>query len=85
MWKKVDKAETLNNIDTKPVLKNLNGKGVKLFAIYGQQYRIFSPVQINEMTEILGKNNFSGINNCSHYLFVDLQETFIDNIRKWLK
>jgi proline iminopeptidase len=79
------KNETLNNIDTKPVLMRLKDKGVKLFAIYGQQDRIFSPAQLIEMTEIVGKNNFLSINNCSHYLFVDQQETFIENIEKWLK
>jgi len=79
------KNETLNNIDTKPVLSRLKNKGVKLFAIYGQQDGIFSTSQINDMTKIVGKSNFSSIDNCSHYLFVDQQETFIENIEKWIK
>lgn len=79
------KNEALNNIDTKPILKRLKNKGVKLFAIYGQQDAIFSTSQINDMTRIVRKNNFLSIDNCSHYLFVDQQETFIETIEKWIK
>jgi len=79
------KNEALNNIDTKPVLKRLKNKGVKLFAIYGQQDAIFSTSQINDMTRIVRKSNFLSIDNCSHYLFVDQQETFIATIEKWIK
>jgi Predicted hydrolases or acyltransferases (alpha/beta hydrolase superfamily) len=79
------KNEVLNNIDTKPVLRRLKNKGVKLFAIYGRQDRIFSTSQINDMTKIVGKSNFLSIDNCSHYLFVDQQGTFIENIEKWIK
>ena len=79
------KNEALNNIDTKPVLRRLKNKGVRLFAIYGKQDGIFSTSQINDMTKIVGKSNFFSIDNCSHYLFVDQQETFIENIEKWIK
>ena len=79
------KNEVLNNIDTKPVLRKVKSKGVKLFAIYGQQDGIFSTIQINDMAEIVGKNNFLSIDNCSHYLFVDQQEIFIDYIEKWIR
>ena len=79
------KNEIFNNIDTKPVLKRLKSKGVKLFAIYGQQDAIFSTSQINDMTRIVRKSNFLSIDNCSHYLFVDQQETFFATIGKWIK
>jgi len=79
------KNEALNNIDTKPVLKRLKNKGVKLFAIYGQQDAIFSTSQINDMTRIVRKSNFLSIDNCSHYLFVDQQETFNKTIEKWIR
>ena len=79
------KNEALNNIDTKPVLKRLKSKGVKLFAIYGQQDAIFSTSQMNDMTRIVRKSNFLSIDNCSHYLFVDQQETFIKTIEKWIR
>jgi proline iminopeptidase len=78
------KNEALKNIDTKPQLKQLK-KQMKLYAIYGKQDRIFSTSQMVEMKNLVGKNNFKRIDNCSHYLFVDQQAIFIDAIVKWLK
>ncbi|MDA3613869.1 alpha/beta fold hydrolase [Polluticaenibacter yanchengensis] len=79
------KNEPKNNIDTKPVLKAIKKMDVKLFAIYGQQDNIFSHKQLNDMKTIVKKPNFKIIDNCSHYLFVDQQEQFIETITKWLK
>lgn len=76
--------ESKNNIDTKTVLKKLK-KQVKLFAIYGQQDKIFSKKQLNDMKKIVKKQNFKLIDNCSHYPFVDQQKEFINNIEKWIK
>lgn len=76
--------ESKNNIDTKPILKNLK-KQVKLFAIYGQQDQIFSKKQLNDMRKIVKKQNFKVIDNCSHYPFVDQQTEFINTIAKWIK
>lgn len=78
------KNENKNNIDTKPILKNLK-KQVKLFAIYGQQDKIFSERQLRDMKKIVNKQNFKIIDNCSHYLFVDQQKEFIKTVEKWLK
>lgn len=78
------KNERKNNIDTKSILKNLK-KQVKLFAIYGQQDHIFSQKQLNNMKKIVTRQNFKVIENCSHYLFVDQQDTFINTIEKWIK
>lgn len=78
------KNESKNNIDTKPILKNLK-KQMKLFAIYGQQDNVFSEKQLSDMEKIVKKQNFKIIENCSHYLFVDQQQIFINTIVKWLK
>lgn len=78
------KNESKNNIDTKPILKNLK-KQVKLFAIYGQQDGVFSEKQIMDLEKIVPKQNFKIIENCSHYMFVDQQPIFINTIVKWLK
>ncbi|KFC18814.1 alpha/beta hydrolase [Chryseobacterium sp. FH1] len=75
--------ESKNNIDTKPILKKLKKK-VNLFAIYGQQDNVFSPRQLDDMEKIVTKNNFRIIENCSHYLFVDQQQIFLETIEKWL-
>ncbi|AYN02443.1 alpha/beta hydrolase [Chryseobacterium sp. 3008163] len=78
------KNEIRNNIDTKPILKKLKNQ-IKLFAIYGKQDNIFSEKQLNDLQKIVTKKNFKIIENCSHYLFVDQQEIFIETIEKWLK
>jgi len=77
------KNESKNNIDTKPILKNLK-KQVKLFAIYGRQDAIFSKNQLSDMEKIVTKQNFEIIENCSHYPFVDQQQIFINTIVRWL-
>lgn len=78
------KNESKNNIDTKPILKNLI-KQVKLFGIYGQQDGVFSEKQLIDLEKIVKKQNFKIIENCSHYMFVDQQQIFINAIVKWLK
>lgn len=78
------KNESKNNIDTKPILKNLK-KQMKLFAIYGQQDGVFSEKQLIDLEKIVKKQNFKIIENCSHYIFVDQQQIFINTIVKWLK
>ena len=78
------KNESKNNIDTKPILKHLKGQ-IKLFAIYGQQDGVFSQKQLSDLKKIVTKQNFKIIDNCSHYLFVDQQQIFINTVVKWLK
>lgn len=79
------KNESRNNIDTKSILKKIKKQNVKLFAIYGKQDGIFSAKQLDNMRKIVSDKNFKLIDNCSHYPFVDQQQTFIDTIVKWLK
>ena len=79
------KNETQTNINTKPILQILKKQGVQLFAIYGEQDKIFSTGQLNDLKKIIKKQNFEQIDNCSHYLFVDQQELFIATITKWIK
>ena len=56
-----------------------------MYAIYGKEDRIFGESQFKEMKKIVGENQFVLIDNCSHYLFVDQQEIFINNLVNWLK
>ncbi|MCZ4243724.1 alpha/beta fold hydrolase [Pedobacter punctiformis] len=79
------KNEPLKNIDTKAILKKIKDKKIRLFAIYGKQDGIFSDKQIEDMKHITGKNNFVYLDNCSHYLFVDQQQSFLSAVKKWLK
>lgn len=78
------KNESLKNIETKSNLRKLK-KQLKVYAIYGKEDRIFGEPQFEEMRKIVGENQFVLIDNCSHYLFVDQQEIFINNVANWLK
>jgi proline iminopeptidase len=77
--------EKQNNIDTRPILKKIKAAGVPVFAIYGKDDGIFSTRQIASLKEIVGKNHFAFLDNCSHYLFVDQQNKFLSNVKNWIK
>jgi proline iminopeptidase len=77
--------EKQNNIETRSSLKNIKANGVSIYAIYGKDDRIFSSAQITSIQDLVGKNHFALLNNCSHYLFVDQQKEFLYHIKKWLK
>lgn len=72
--------ESRVNIDTKPMLKNLLNKKLKLSAIYGLQDGVFSKKQLSDLKKITGAANFYTIENCSHYPFVDQQEKFLNSV-----
>ncbi|WP_264553211.1 alpha/beta fold hydrolase [Flavobacterium sp. N2038] len=77
--------EKQNNIDTRPVLKQIKASGVPIFGIYGKDDGIFSSAQINSMKAITGEKHFAFLDNCSHYLFVDQQKKFLSYLKYWLK
>ena len=79
------KNEKQKNIDNKLVLEKIKAKGISIYAIYGQDDRIFSADQISSTKNLVGENHFVFIKNCSHYLFVDQQEEFLSNIYEWNK
>lgn len=77
--------EKQNNIDSRPFLKKIKTAGVPIYGIYGKDDGIFSSAQINSLKAITGENHFAFLNNCSHYLFVDQQASFISKLKNWLK
>ncbi|RED24582.1 proline iminopeptidase [Flavobacterium cutihirudinis] len=77
--------EKQNNIDTRPILKQIKALGVPIFGIYGKQDGIFSSAQIKSLKAITGEKHFTFLDNCSHYLFVDQQAIFLSNLKNWLK
>ena len=76
--------EKLNNIDSRPLLKNIKAKGIPVFAIYGKDDGIFSSAQMDSMRNLVVENHFAFIANCSHYLFVDQQNEFISHFKNWI-
>ena len=78
------KNEKQNNIDSRPALNKIKKNGIPIYDIYGKEDGIFSSTQINSIKGIAGQNHFALLENCSHYLFVDQQDQFLQSIKKWL-
>lgn len=79
------KNEKNVNINTKPLLKDIQKMKVKLFGIYGKDDGIFSSEQISDLIQIIGNKHFDLIENCSHYPFVDQQKLFINDLVKFMR
>lgn len=77
--------EKQNNIDTRSSLKRIQAEGIPIYAIYGKDDGIFSSAQITSIKDLVGKNHFAFLDNCSHYLFVDEQQEFLSKIKQWYK
>lgn len=78
------KNETKNNLNTIPILKNIDSLGIPIYALYGKNDGMFSIKQLSDLKSIVGKNNLEIIDNCSHYSFVDQQKTFLTFMNKML-
>ncbi|MGN7786194.1 alpha/beta hydrolase [Niabella sp. 22666] len=78
------KNERANNLDNQPALRTIRKKGIPIYAVYGQDDGIFSVAQLSNLKNIVGKNNFQLIGNCSHYLFVDQQGAFLQFVTQKL-
>jgi proline iminopeptidase len=74
--------EKLVNIDTKQILRKIKNKHVGLFAVYGKQDGVFSGKQLTDMKTLVGEKRFYGIDNCSHYPFVDQRTIFLQTIEQ---
>jgi proline iminopeptidase len=76
--------ESQKNIDITPILKRLTQGKMHVYAIYGKQDGLFSEKQIAHMLEITGKSRLKYLDNCSHTVFVDQQEKFLEAVDSWL-
>jgi proline iminopeptidase len=77
--------EKQTNINTTLNLKRIQQKYIPVYAIYGIQDRIFSTQQLMDIQGLVGQNQFKLLDNCSHYLFVDKQKSFVEAIKGWVK
>jgi proline iminopeptidase len=76
--------EPSHNIDVTPQLEYLHQKGLLIFALYGKQDGLYSTDQISELSNIIGDNHIKYLDNCSHTLFIDQQEAFLNAISSWV-
>lgn len=79
------KNENYTTIDLSDEIKKLITKGVSIKGLYGAEDGLFSKKQLKKHSKILGSENLKVFTNCSHSVFIDQQELFIENINKWCK
>lgn len=73
---------TLNML---PGLKNLMGRKVKIFAVYGKDDGLFSEKQVADVTAIIGQDRVDYLAGAGHNVFADQQVLFLNDLQKWLK
>lgn len=64
-------------------LTELKGK-INVFGIYGQEDGLFDSEQITLLQSILGSDNFTIVENASHSVFIDQQDVFISQVKKYI-
>ena len=77
--------ENYTTIDLNENLKRVLKNNIPVFGLYGKDDGLFSEIQIGNIENIIGEDNFDYINNCSHNLFIDQQTKFINSLIKWIE
>ena len=66
-------------------MKKIKIRKIPIYGIYGNDDNIFPKRQLQDLTKIIGESNVKNVENCSHYLFVDQQSTFLNFIKSKIK
>jgi len=69
----------------KEELESLKSKKVDIYAIYGKEDGLYSKEQIAELKNIVGDSKVKYLENCSHNVFIDQQNEFINSLKNWTK
>lgn len=72
------KNENYTSIDLSQTLKKLVAQKMKIYGIYGKDDGLYSPEQVEQLADIIGKNNLKYLDDCSHNVFIDQQSAFAD-------
>lgn len=76
--------ERYTTINVVNELKNL--RGPQLYGIYGKEDGLFDEEQIALIRDLTGEpSHFLYLDNCSHGVYMDQQEEFINALVSWLK
>lgn len=79
------KNENYSSKSIVPILKSLKANQMKIYALYGKDDGLFSVQQISNLRDIVGKEKLKYLDDCSHYLYTDQQDHFINALKNWLK
>ncbi len=79
------KNENYTSIDLTQNLKGLLQNKTQVFGLYGSEDGLYSDEQVMKLKKILPINNFKYIENCSHNVFIDQQNQFINSLKNWIR
>ncbi len=76
--------EKYTTIDLADDLRNRDG--IRLYGIYGRQDGLFDDAHIALIRSLVKEpSHFAYLDNCSHSVYIDRQEEFINKLVAWLK
>ena len=79
------KNESYTNSDIRPDIKELMQNNIPVYGLYGTEDGLFSRPQIAELGEIIGSERLKYFENCSHSVFIDQQDKFLEAVESWLQ
>lgn len=77
--------EKYTSISLTKSLKSLKVNKMNIFAIYGKEDGLYSKEQVESLKNNLGDNDVKYLEDCSHSVFIDQQEKFIELLKVWTK
>lgn len=76
--------EKYTTIDLTKNLQTLRSRQMKIYGLYGKDDGLYAAQQVLELENIIGSSNLKYLENCSHNVFIDQQEQFIEAIDIWM-
>lgn len=79
------KNEHYTTLDLSEKLKSLKHRQVPVYGIYGKEDGLYSEDQIKTLQTMIGATNLRYLDSCSHNVFIDQQNAFINAMITWAK
>lgn len=76
--------EKYTTLDITENLSRLKSKNLKIYGFYGTDDGLFSSEQITTFRNIVGNDYTKYLENCSHNVYIDQQQIFIETLNKWI-
>jgi proline iminopeptidase len=77
--------EKYTTIDLSKNIQSLFEENIQIFGLYGKDDGLYSALQIEQLQSMIGSNNLKYFDQCSHNVFIDQQQQFLDAVTMWIK
>lgn len=75
------KNENYTTIDLTNTLTTFKNRGVQVSAIYGKEDGLYAVEQVKNLEALIGSKNVYYLDNCSHNVFIDQQDQFLNILK----